>query len=394
MSFTANAQNWELLHKPKEDRYVDILSNENSAYLLVYQSGMIKLYQTTDDGSTWKRIIEREDKINIVNNFTLISDITDDGFIFIPVGSNGEIVKVKTNPNILGNLKIETKNIVNSIDMLDESRGIASTDTELFITNDSWLSSEKMNISDIQSVGLTKLSMSFITYNEETGNKYYRSIDGGKTWDSTQIGNLIPEKIYFTNDDNGFLVGKRVVEEELDVFTYYDMIYKTTDNGITWNKVLENKKESFTELFDIEFKNNIGIASGLTSSVYTTYDSGANWEKQSLGELEDESYLPTVCGFLNNKFLLAIRNKGVYSKQDPTLSVENDNAFNIYGIDIQEDVINFKNSGVLEYEIFGLDGDILKKGSFSSEINIENLNTGVYFLRLNNKEVLKFLKNN
>src|SRR6056297_1481230 len=108
LTFTANAQNWELLHKPEEDRYVDILSYQNSAYLLVYETGLIKLYQTTDDGANWKRIVEREDKEDIVEDFTLISDITDNGFVFIPVGSEGEIIKVKTNPNEFGNMKIET----------------------------------------------------------------------------------------------------------------------------------------------------------------------------------------------------------------------------------------------------------------------------------------------
>lgn len=391
LTFTANAQNWELLHKPEEDRYVDILSYQNSAYLLVYQAGLIKLYQTTDDGSTWKRIIEREDKEDIVKNFTLASDVIDNGFVFIPVGSEGEIIKVKTNPNVLANMKIETENIVNSLDMLDESNGVASTDIELFVTNDSWVTSSKYNVSNIQSVAITELSISYITYSEENGNMYYRSIDNGKSWDSTKVDELIPEKIYFTNENRGFIVGKKVVQEDADVYSYYDMIYMTTDNGITWSKVLENKKEEYTELFDIEFKNNIGIASGLTKSIYTSYDNGLNWEKQSLGELETNGFLLTVCGFLNDKFLLGIRNEGIYSMTDPTLSIESGLEENDFGFSINEGIIKFKDDKIKNYKIVNLNGQVIMNGIARESILIESLENSVYFLAIDGIKTFKFI---
>lgn len=390
MSFTANAQNWELLYQPEENSYFDLLSYDNNSFLLVNDTGLLKLYRTSDDGLTWKRIIEREDQGNKTKNFSITSTISKGGFIFIPVGYEGEIIRVQVNSLLVS--KIETNNIINSIDMLDNNSGVASTDKELFITHNSWVTSEKKEIENIRSVAYTSKAISYITHSEETGAEYYRSINEGVTWENSKINEINPEKLYFINEDNGFLVGKRIEKDKTEEETYFDVIYKTTNGGINWKVVLDNKKDGISELADIEFKGDIGIASGLSQSIYITYDKGENWEKQEIVGLENEKTLLSVCGFLNDRFLLAIRNKGVYSKQEPILSVEIDNTYTTYGIDIQKNVIKFDDNGTFEYEISGLDGVILKKGSFSSEINIENLNTGVYFLRLNNKEVIKFIK--
>ncbi len=59
-------------------------------------------------------------------------------------------------------------------------------------------------------------------------------------------------------------------------------LYKTTDNGNTWNPAINGMTGTST-LFDIFFKNaNEGMAVGSAGKIYYTSDGGANWVAQTL----------------------------------------------------------------------------------------------------------------
>ncbi len=62
------------------------------------------------------------------------------------------------------------------------------------------------------------------------------------------------------------------------------------------------------------------------------------------------------------------------------------------------DFINLKNlNSISEYEIINLSGKIIKTGISEGEIEIKNLDNGIYFIRIksrNNHQVLKFIKCN
>lgn len=132
-----------------------------------------------------------------------------------------------------------------------------------------------------------------------SGNKgkYYKSSDGGATWEIFE-----PPMIFWgmATPDVDTLFGFN---------GFYDEIYKTIDAGISWELVFEDL--SISGLTDIKFHNTMdGIAVGGNGFIATTTNGGDTWEERISGTSNDINRVR----YLNESVIHAIGDDGLFMK--------------------------------------------------------------------------------
>lgn len=161
---------------------------------------------------------------------------------------------------------------------------------------------DKMNIQSIGALATDPLRSDVVwagsgegnpRNSQNSGNGIYKSLDGGKTWknmgleNSKAIHRII---IHPTNPDVvyvGVLGNSWANSEERGV-------YKTTDGGITWKKILFSNNQSgcaelimdpsnpdklFAALWQFQRKPYFFNSGGDGSGIHVTYDGGITWKK-------------------------------------------------------------------------------------------------------------------
>jgi photosystem II stability/assembly factor-like uncharacterized protein len=119
------------------------------------------------------------------------------------------------------------------------------------------------------------------------GPIYFWTEDKGETWEITYISprnglepNMTPqpEKMYFLNDSIGWICADQWDDEKHDK---YDILFKTTDSGRSWELKYKELNSMEFGLQDIKFINeNDGIAVGGMGKVLRTTDGGETWVQE------------------------------------------------------------------------------------------------------------------
>lgn len=106
------------------------------------------------------------------------------------------------------------------------------------------------------------------------------TLDGGKTWRSKPASTDVLRDIYFIDDQNGWLVCEKNVydlKEKDEARTY---LMQTTDGGEHWKRINIRDIDVDIRLVRAVFtRGGRGWAFGEAGAIYTTRDSGANWER-------------------------------------------------------------------------------------------------------------------
>ena len=107
------------------------------------------------------------------------------------------------------------------------------------------------------------------------------SADGGDSWQMQNSGtNFRLESVCFYDRDNGWIVGSIVKDTSRD-----KQILKTTDRGVTWNKIDVPTKEWLSSVYSL---NGIEVyAVGSIGNIIKSTDRGDTWTKISDGFLPD-----------------------------------------------------------------------------------------------------------
>ena len=107
------------------------------------------------------------------------------------------------------------------------------------------------------------------------------TLDGGKTWQAkSEVPADVLRDIYFADEQNGWLVCERNLydlKEKDEPRTY---LMKTTDGGEHWKRI--NIKGIDVDILLVRAvfsRNGRGWAFGEAGSIFTTRDSGANWDR-------------------------------------------------------------------------------------------------------------------
>jgi photosystem II stability/assembly factor-like uncharacterized protein len=370
------AQNsWNLIQTFNEDLSCVVFKDSLNSFL---GSGS-KIWRTTDGGINWNELTIQNLNVSISKIIFVNNDFG------IGVGGSGTI--------------------------------IMSTDG-----GGNWISK---NIGDTENLKSICVSNNGSLLACSYGNKIYKSIDNGESWNSKETEAFILSDIAFVNENIGFGVG------------LYNTSIKTTDGGETWFSIppiIQNRS-----MFAIKFINqSIGYVIG-GSEITKTTDSGDSWSpKYNAGgaQLNDittfgediawvvgsDKILKTINGgdnwtqqtfspyhyllsvnCINSLICFAIGGEGsLYKTTDGGgVTSVNDNISMINNYHLYQNYPNPFNpvtiitysipeSQIVELKVYDLIGNEVAEivneyknvGSYSISFNANNLSSGIYFYKI------------
>lgn len=379
------------------------IASDNSEIINI-QSYLIK---STDGGRTWNVIFKMPRYVTYSCNFAYPSKnhiyvATDWGTIF-RITDGGKTydttVVVYFEKNPIGPL-------VRSISMSDSLHGIASNDSRIWITNDGWKTFRTITNKQLnwewtnggspgwRCYAFDSLNFLVTFIKRDSGVKVMglaRTTDGGKTWKEIPM-DILPVSIYFQNRTLGWAVGRRwlnIGDQSADV------IYKTTDGGFTWTKVLDEEIFPKFGLRDICFVDSLrGYAVGAWGKVLVTYYGGKTWYVRPFIEASDA---PTMtCAFAGRNLLIGTFGYGLWLWEDPIIlsfdESEGKNAFQFFAYPnpFSESVTIRFNSGIdvpAVVELYDAMGNLIERQEIEypeGEVVFAptDRSEGVYFYRI------------
>lgn len=118
-------------------------------------------------------------------------------------------------------------------------------------------------------------------------DKLYKSTNGGKNWDevmlprSTEISSMVIRGMHWFTPDEGVILGST------EFFGLPNHIFKTTDGGVTWQKIaLDAGSDPFFGKIPniaMKFNGNQGIITGATGNILYSTDKGDTWQSIQKG---------------------------------------------------------------------------------------------------------------
>ena len=227
------------------------------------------------------------------------------------------------------------------------------------------------------------------------------SDDFGNSWD--QINGDLPRR--WISDIKPSPTDDEVVYVSVTGYKNNDFtphIYKSVDAGQNWESIAGNLPNfAINDMYILPNSSDEIIFAATEVGVYVTQDAGINWER--LGD--DFPFIQCLDLEFNpvlNQIIVATYGKGLRTfdlSQILDLSNSNivvDNLFTIYPT-VSSDLINIDTQGKYEQlSIYDASGNLVEQlGDLSSELNIANYQSGVYFMIARNGNKIqsnKFIK--
>jgi len=176
-------------------------------------------------------------------------------------------------------------NTLYAADFIDANNGITVGSAIILKTTDGGITWNNIYPSD--QGNYTQRGVDMVTSNKVVSvgsNVVFLSNDAGSTWTKTVLGSYAIYGISFADENNGVLCNS------------YGEIYKTTDGGVTWNKLTLGV--TVQNLYTIKyFSNNTILAAGYNNYVVRSTDGGATWTSQ---QLSGSSYALWSMSFKDN----------------------------------------------------------------------------------------------
>lgn len=248
-----------------------------------------------------------------------------------------------------------------------------------------------------------------ICYAIEIDNKvdsvyyFHKSTDYGETWQEPYPGPKIPPfgNFYFINENFGFNFGGKSLTENSAARS--KTIRRTTDGGHTWETVLDTIILLNDPIGSLHFSDSLhGIASAYSNIFFTT-DGGKNWK---LDETYNYNKLPLIGKVLMIDSTLSVgfgANSSYIFRNGSLTHIKdflNTKDFNF------KEIISFPNPATSkininisdesiadhEYSIFDIKGRLVKKGILNKSIDVEELNTGTYYLIISEGDIIYYSK--
>lgn len=223
------------------------------------------------------------------------------------------------------------------------------------------------------------------------GNDAYihKTTNGGLSWttlydfDSGISADFQLRSIYFTDANNGFIVGKNLIENQA-------IIIRTTNGGTTWTPQIVYG----ASYVDIKFvNNNVGFIvnqnlNSYVSGIQKTTDGGINWTWLTIiPKVQNDiafsnSGVAYTCGFNGSIFKSTNINLGIDD-------LENNQALSVYPNPSSEKITITLDSSMisenLTIHIYSFSGEELTSQSNTGTIDISNFPTGIYVLKVQNE---------
>jgi len=284
-----------ILQRDKQDdiTYHSIFFSDKNNGWICGHNGTLK--NTIDGGDTWK-----SQQSSVSANLWDISFISNlQGWI---CGANNTILKTTDGGKSwidISPLSSENKIYV-TIKFIDENNGWASSNYgEILRTTNGGLS---WDIKKSGHIGGSQLSVINAQTVYALSGKFYKTFDGGVTWDSCNVSkpkNYAASDIIFTNKNNGWIStengsGGAIINE-------FPVII-TKDGGTTWNQSKLLQDGGFKCIYFIDDK--LGWIAGI-QNIYKTTNGGMNWILEYSSEnynlcAKDIFFVDESCGWIIN----------------------------------------------------------------------------------------------
>ena len=371
------------------------------------------VYKSTDQGGTWYQFstIDRtkptSDSIRSIYQ-CLAYDSLQLYMLFI----NGAVIeksidagKTFTRVYFEELYKLPTKERFYDIDMYDKQLGAAVTISHLVYTRDNWDSYTLVPIADSM---ITIEPLFFIDSNniavQSIGGVFMQYNIPNDEWSLYYAGEKVPDgedyKIFshlsFVGQDLIFASGFQFVEN--GNFST-DIIWKSTDRGKTWIKLMEQLGDPPHGLRRIAFKDeNHGIAVANWGKIYETTDGGESWFQQPF---QDElRSIGTEIEWAGEYPIYASQSTGIFRLETVTdvEELSSNDKFRVFqsGKNL-EIAINDESYATYSFSLYNSSGQSLMardiKSSFGfvfEPVELINLTNGVYYYTISKNNGVEF----
>jgi photosystem II stability/assembly factor-like uncharacterized protein len=234
------------------------------------------LMETTTGGSKWER--EPHGSNDNINGVAYV-----DRYNLYMVGDNGRIVKGLSG-GARGYLKAKnsgTTDNLNAVSFVDKDNGWAVGENSTILKTadggETWEAQSISNKLSLLSVSFVNKSVGWITGKSSGYGQVYKTTDGGLTWNKLVLPETIYKinKLFFTDENHGWIVGR------------LGLILYTSDGGNTW-QIQRDIKTGQEELNDVFFiDKNFGWTAGGKGTLLYTINGGKKWMKKDIATDND-----------------------------------------------------------------------------------------------------------
>ena len=222
----------------------------------------------------------------------------------------------------------------------------------------------------------------------------YRTTDEGKTWEMVYEN---PAFFYMNGGSRGglFYPGTEIGH----MITNYSTHYMTTDNGNTWELKIDWTNE-YGNYYNCNTKEMaIDSLGNLWAGYSMSTDYGFTWVTDSSGlELGPDTWVETMGVNANGYVFLAMANRGLYRSRIPfkELSVTeltNYEQYKVFPTPATDKIFIKSNAETfnLRITIYTIEGIELLNTDYKTSIDISHLSPGLYYLKIG-KEVKRIVK--
>lgn len=353
-----------------KDTGIVVGNNDTVNYILV----------TTDGGETWTN------KVSAVTSDKVKACEFIDGKTIYVVGKKGACYKTTNLGDSWTKINLGTNADFNDISFPSKTRGYVCSNSGGYIFYDGigWQAKLVYSMDNFIRVKFPVDTAGILT---AQSGRVWRSIDGGKTWDTIKRTTEPVYNSYFITANVGYIVGPK------------GKVKRTVNGGINWTD---------TQIYAKNFKNidfysayfvgqNIGFIGGTNGTILRTVDGGSNWTQEWTNPVT-ETIMKIY--FVNPVIGFAVGTNGIILKrQDVSGITETQSSdFLIYPNPANDFIKISSEHHPCSFVIKDITGkEIIKNENAENTefIEISALSPGVYFLTLSTEGKIitsKFIK--
>lgn len=354
--------------------------NDNVGMAVSYSGDIVK---TINGGTNW--ISQNSGTTTTLRDVVMI-----DAQTAIAVGYNGLILRSSNGGTTWSPVSSGTTQSLISVEFSHSNLYIAGVDGQILKSTDLGLTWNILNIGGGSNPKITFFTSANTGYVGCEYGRIYKTINGGSSWtqQSTGLESLPGDYqllgMYFTDANKGVVVGGNLQTGE-------GVLLRTVNAGVSWSMQLLNNNV----MGSVDFINGTtGFISGgsitsNTSIILKTTDGGNTWNPQSSSSSRQAgAAFPSfnagyTCGL--DGTILKISNIGLGTDEltsDIKMDVFPNPGNGHFNLFVAEEMVN-DNTVV---EVLNLNGEVVLKQGYQTNVDISDLMNGIYFLRVRNEK--------
>lgn len=405
-------EKWEITHYNHNDTPRKIICFDSlNSYIVCNYSDKIKLYKSTNQGESWDLIWETLGLIDQANKkYDPIiyqmrdMEITQNKTIYIASSGDSFLLKSIDDCKTFDTIDFKNDYRLDDITMYNDSIGIAKNGNSLYITKNAWNQYEELKINPAgiyfdpffinDSIFITGCSVQdnidvangCLIYNIKS--KIFEINTKDFNYEEYSMVSTIKDK-----SNQYYLVGQKrtgIGQRSRDI------IYRSNDDCVSWNKIHDEEFEPAFGLQDIAFKNEkVGLAVGQFGKILYTYDGGDSWiYENKLHDTILEKEPPVMHVEYSGEVAILATYSGHFFRMvfDPNDISKVDEDYEDIRLRIEDKYLKFYSKNDLhncKISVRDLNGKELIRTNFLESIPLNDLSNSVYLISvINNGKVI------